>query len=262
MSDDFAIFDQLGLRESEKSEKNEKKEHEVVKEPQAEHEENEENEENEKSIGDGNRAWAPKKKNKSIKDDVKGLGYPDPIINIADSIFKTVTEDSIYRVDKRKAIIAKCIHEAYLLIGKPVSLQSIVDNMGVSNITAGAKIVETRIKKHDVDRERITYTSPEDSIKDIMSKWDTDEQNLQDIINLYRQIDDKSSLLNRSRARSVAAAVIYYYALATKRNNIKLSDFSARVELSESTINKLVKEISAILGTPHIIKYNKKNEVL
>lgn len=208
-----------------------------------------------RSIGDGNRCWAPKKKTRSIRDDLKGLGFPDPIITEADAIFKLVTEGNIYREGKRKSIIVACLMEAYKIQGDKVSLESIIAKLPVSNVTAGMKIVETKIKKYDVDRKRVTYTSPVDSIRDILNKWDSDESTISAVIKLYEMVDNKSSLLNRSRAKSVAAAVLYYYALATKRSNIKLREFSGLVELSESTITKLAKEISAILETPDVLAY-------
>jgi transcription initiation factor TFIIIB Brf1 subunit/transcription initiation factor TFIIB len=208
-----------------------------------------------RSMGDGNRCWAPKKKNKSIRDDLKGLGFPDPVINEADSIFKTVTEGGIFRVDKRKSIIVACLMEAYKILGERVSLENLLEKIPVDNISPGMKLVETKIKKYDIDRKRITHTSPIDSIRDILAGWDSSVETITQVIKLYELIEDKSSMLNRSRAKSVAAAVIYYYALATNRSNIKLKDFSKRVCLSESTIVKNAKEISAILQTPDVLAY-------
>jgi len=208
-----------------------------------------------RSMGDGNRCWAPKKKVKGIREDVKGLGFPDPVVNVAEDIFKTVTGGNIFRVDKRKAIIVACLLEAYKILNQEVSLDFLLKRIPVPNITVGTKIVETKIKRYDVDRSRSTYTSPEDSIKDIMTKWDSDPSVIEEVIQLFKKVEDRSSLLNRSRAKSVAAAVVYYYALATKRKSITLKDFASRVELSDSTIQKLAKEISAVLQTKEILAY-------
>lgn len=208
-----------------------------------------------RSIGDGNRCWAPKKKTKSIRDDVKGLGIPEKIINEADLIFNIVTEGDIFRVDKRRSIIIACLFEAYKILGEKVTLESLLEKIPSTNITIGMRLVETKIKKYDIERKRVTYTSPVDSIRDILSGWDSNPETIEEVIKIYDKIEDKSSMLNRSRARSVAAAVIYYYALLTGRNNIKLKEFSKRVELSESTIAKNAKEISAILQTPNVISY-------
>lgn len=208
-----------------------------------------------RSMGDGNRCWAPKKKNKSIRDDVKDLGIPDSVINEADSIFKTVTDGDIFRVDKRRSIIVACIFEAYKILGQNVTIASLLEKFPTNNVTIGRRIVETKIKGYDTERKRVTHTSPIDGIKDIMAGWDSDPETVESVIALYKQIEDKSSMLNRSRANSVAAAVVYYYALATGRKNIKLKEFSKRVKLSESTITKNAKEISAILQTPEILAY-------
>lgn len=208
-----------------------------------------------RSIGDGNRCWAPKKKNRSIRDDLKGMGFTDPIINEADSIFKTVTNGCIFREDKRKSIIVACLMESYKILGERVSLESLLEKIPINNVTAGMKIVETKIKRYDIDRKRVTHTSPIDSIRDILATWESDADTVENIVKLYEMVEDKSSMLNRSRAKSVAAAIIYYYAMATKRTNIKIKEFSKRVGLSESTIIKNAKEISAVLKTPEVMSY-------
>ena len=208
-----------------------------------------------RSMGDGNRCWATKKKTRGIRDDLKGLGYSDSIINAADSLFKIVTRGDIFRVDKRNSIIVSCVLEAHKMLGIRMSLETILKQIPVTNITVGMKAVETRIKSYDVDRTRVTYSSPIDSIRDILSKWESDEKTIDEVIELFEKIDDKSSLINRSRAKSVAAGVIYYYSLSTHRKNITLKDFSVTVGLSPATITKLSREISAIMKTPQIMAY-------
>lgn len=208
-----------------------------------------------RTMGDGNRCWAPTKKTKGIREDVKGLGFPDPVINKAEDIFKVVTEGNIFRVDKRKSIIVACLLEAYKILKIPITLETLLQRIPTENITVGTKLVETKIKKYDTERTRVTYSSPEDSIRDIMAHWDSDPETLNRVIELYRSVDNQSQLLNRSRPRSVAAGVIYYYVLSTKRDNITLSAFSEVAKLSESTIQKIAREISAILKTKHVLSY-------
>lgn len=204
---------------------------------------------------DGNRCWAPKKRVKSIRDDLKGLGIPDSIINEADAIFKIVTKGQIFRVDKRRSIIVACLMEAYKIMGTPVTLEYILGMIPISNVTIGMRLVETRIKIYDTERKRKTYTSPADSIRDILSWWDNKDQIEKDIIAMYESIENKSMILNRSRAKSVAAAVVYYYALKNKKTNVVLDEFSDRIGLSGSTIMRNAREISAIFKTPKILAY-------
>ena len=168
-----------------------------------------------------------------------------------------MTEGELYRVDKRKSIIASCLLEAHKILGIPISKEELLNKMSLekSNISSGMKIVEIKIKKYDKERVRDTYSSPVDSIKDILSKWESDPKTIEEIIKLYNYVDDKSMLLNRSRVKSVASGLIYYYALSTKRTNIKLKEFAKRVELSDSTILKVAREISAILKTPEILQF-------
>ena len=208
-----------------------------------------------RSACDGNRCWAPKKKGRGIRDDVQGLGFPEPVVSKAEEIFQNVTEGAIFRVDKRKSIIVACLMEAYKILKIPITLETLLQRLPTENVTVGTRIVETRIKKYDTNRTRVTYHSPEDSIRDILARWESDPRTVDEVIQLFRQVDDKSSLLNRSRVESVAAGIVYYYALATKRNNITLKDFSTQVQLSESTIQKIAREVSAVLGTREVLSY-------
>jgi len=209
-----------------------------------------------RSIGDGNRCWAPpSKKNRSIHTDLKGLGIPDPIVNEADAIYKIVTKGGIYRVDKRRSIIVACLYEAYKILNQNITLSSLIEKIPITNVTIGMKIVETKIKEYDKERKRVTYTSPVESIRDILTGWDSSPEIVESVITLYKKIEGKSSTLNRSRAKSEAAAVVYYYALATGRNNIQLADFAKRVGLSESTIIRYAREISNLLQTPAVLSY-------
>ena len=65
-------------------------------------------------------------------------------------------------------------------------------------------------------------------------------------------IKNKSSILNRSRHQSVASGIVRYYILITGKN-ISMQDFKSKVNLSELTINRIVKEIARILGNEELM---------
>ena len=66
------------------------------------------------------------------------------------------------------------------------------------------------------------------------------------IIELYKLIQNKSSILNRARPKSVASGLIYYYILE-RNKSINLKTFCKKIKLSELTVNKMLKEIQNIL---------------
>ena len=78
----------------------------------------------------------------------------------------------------------------------------------------------------------------------------TPEQKLE-VINLYNQIKNKSSRLNRSRPQSVGAGIVYYW-ICSKKKDITLKQFTKKVSLSELTVNKIAKEIADVIGTPEV----------
>ena len=93
---------------------------------------------------------------------------------------------------------------------------------------------------------RTSYITPENLVKEIMNKFNSTESQIQEVIELYAKIKNRSSILNRSRPQSVAAGLVRYYILL-KDKGITMSDFKEKVQLSELTINRIVKEIGKIL---------------
>jgi transcription initiation factor TFIIIB Brf1 subunit/transcription initiation factor TFIIB len=84
-------------------------------------------------------------------------------------------------------------------------------------------------------------------IKEIVEKFDGTEDQIKQISEIYEKIKDKSEKLNKSRPQSVASAIVYYWILKNKKN-ITCKEFAEKVDLSELTINKIIKEIENILN--------------
>ena len=101
--------------------------------------------------------------------------------------------------------------------------------------------------KAQVIRIKIKYITPEHLITDIMAKFDASQDQIDEGIDIYRKIQNKSSILNRSRPQSVAAGIVRYYILINSKD-ISMTDFRAKVKLSELTINRIVKEIEKLLS--------------
>ena len=107
-------------------------------------------------------------------------------------------------------------------------------NLNIDNI---------KFKKNIDVRNHVT---PLDVIHDVLYLFKASEQNKEEVTSLYDKIKNKSSKINRSRPRSVANAVIFYW-IKQKEKEISLSSFAKRVDMSALTINRLVKEIDKII---------------
>jgi len=199
-----------------------------------------------KHHNDPNRCHYRKIDEVSIFKDVDKLGFSEKIILYANSLYEEVTQKRIYRGNSRRGIIFACIFHAYKMNEMPQSCESLIQVFKIERKIAlkGLKYVNLNASKHSLFRHH--YISPEDLIMEIMDKfYATPDQKLE-VIDLYKTIDNKSSLLNRSRPKSIAAGVVRYYILKNGKD-VPISVFKSKVDLSELTINRIVKEIERII---------------
>ena len=72
------------------------------------------------------------------------------------------------------------------------------------------------------------------------------------VLALYRQLENRSSLLNRSRPQSVACGVVKYFILQ-KNPDFSNEYIRQKIKLSELTLSRIVKEISNIVAKNNIL---------
>ena len=108
----------------------------------------------------------------------------------------------------------------------------------------GLKIVNMNSDNQMIKKS--TYITPVNIIKEIMRQFDAQECDIESVIKLYEKVKDKSAILSRARPQSVAAGIIRYYIVKNDRG-ITMSSFKEKVQLSELTINRIVREITNIL---------------
>lgn len=212
---------------------------------------------------DTSRGYTSVTKYKNIYDEIKHMNFPANIVDSADALFKLVTQKMAEKLKKpsfnfkglmRKAVILACIYESFKkLAPTAISLPRLVEIFAPLNrkkAFVGIKIL--RLKNKLVQSRCIT---PLDFVRDVLDKFanDIDQSEIREI---YSQIENRSESLNRSWHYSVAAGLVYYYALL-KKKDICLKEYAQRIKLSEFTIQKNAKEISSILGTPEILPYEK-----
>lgn len=218
---------------------------------------------------DPSRCQMRKLEDRNIFKDVENMGFSDKIIELANEIYSDVTKldkehttdpdkYKICRGNSRKALVFACIFHSYKLSGQPQSCESLITAFNLDRRAGlkGLKHVNLNVpKKSPV---RTTYITPGNLVYEIMDKFSATQQQKDEVMNLYLQITNKSSSLNRSRPQSVASGIVYYWILTTKKP-ITLKEFTEKVKLSELTINKKTKEISKVLGTDISIYIKNKN---
>lgn len=199
---------------------------------------------------DPNRCHIRKMEDKSIFKDVENLGFSDKIVNMANDIYTQVTKGKIFRGNSRKAIIFGCIFHSVHLNGKSYTCDSLREIFKLDRkiILKGLKHVNLNAPKTSEIRTKPT-NSIETIIDEYISKFDIVEEDKKNVLELYNQLKNKSTMINRSRPQSVASSLIYFY-LCKKRgaNNVSIRDFIKKVKLSELTINKISKEIEKIIS--------------
>jgi transcription initiation factor TFIIIB Brf1 subunit/transcription initiation factor TFIIB len=205
-----------------------------------------------KRTSDPNRVQIRKTDERNIFKDVENMGFSETITNKANEIYIQVTKGQIYRGNSRKAIIFACIFHSYKISGNHQTPENLIKLFGLNrkNGLKGLKIVNVNAPKDS--QIHTTYITPEHLIKDIMSKFQATQTHINEVIELYSKIKNRSSKLNRSRPQSVAASLTYYW-ICKKKLNISLKEFAKKVDLSELTINKNAKEVETVLNTPNII---------
>ena len=200
---------------------------------------------------DPSRCHIRKTDEKNIFKDVENMKFNDKIIGMANSLYEKVTNGKIFRGNSRKAIVFACVFHAYKMAGTPQSCDTLVKIFNLEKKVGlrGLKHVNLNAPK-ELDL-KTSYIKPEDIIKEIMEKFDAGEEQCKEVIEIYKQVKNKSSIINRSRPQSIASGTVRYYILKNKKD-ISMSDFRSKTGLSELTINRIVKEISTLLKTPEI----------
>ena len=191
------------------------------------------------------RCFARKVADKSIFKDLKVLDIPTEIIHDANVLYMSVTKGKTCRAKNRQGLIFACVFYAYQQSNKPKSLSQLNEKFDLP-----AKVISKGVKHVGLElagtKMKYSYITAGDLIPDIMSRLNAGTEQVSEVKMLFSKIDGKSVILNRSKPQSVACGIIYYYIKHTNRP-ITLDAFAKKVELSELTIEKVVKEIDDIL---------------
>lgn len=188
------------------------------------------------SNADTRRCSFEKADTKHIFKDIKNCHLDADIIETANKLYNTVTDRKIYRGKHRKSIIYACIFQAYKQHNKAQTCEQLLLELKISRKMAneGLQIVNSTLPKDNTLRN--TYVTAEDIIRENIQRYSKSDNEIENIINFFQVIKNKP-FVNRSKPKSIAAAVIYYY----YKPSIK--EFSEDFGVSSLTIKSIVRKI-------------------
>jgi transcription initiation factor TFIIIB Brf1 subunit/transcription initiation factor TFIIB len=182
---------------------------------------------------------------KGISKDLEIYNLPLDVINLADKLYAGVTKEDIKRGNLRKGIIFACVFHAYHKLNKPQTPDTLqkVFNISRKNISKGL----TYFCLGNKERGKTEYITAEHFIPKILEKLNIKQECLSECLQLYKSIENKSSLLNRSNPQSVSKGVVYYY-LRKLDSKFDLKKYSEEIQLSEITITRICNTIDNLLA--------------
>ena len=200
-----------------------------------------------KHSNDPNRCNIRKVDEKSIRKDVDKYGISPKIINAANDIYEKVTNNKIYRGNTRKGIIFACIYHAYSMQQNPQSCAHLIKIFEINQKTAlkGLKFVNLNSPLDSTIHSKETIDTKH-LIQEILKEFNATEVQIMEALDLYKRLENRSSLLNRSRPQSVASGLVQYY-ISRKNPEFSMDYFRKKVKLSELTLTRITKEIETIL---------------
>ena len=204
---------------------------------------------------DPNRCQIRKIEDKGIYKDVESMNFESDIMEEANKLYNMITSETIRRGNFRKSVIFACIFNAYKYKGKPISSDELQEHFKLSkkDISTGLKFYNLKGKEiKEIKEKKTIHISPIIFIPRIMKKFNSNQEHINKVIDLYKMIQNKSSLINRSNPQSVISGLVFYYCRLIGKN-ITCSKFSSIVNLSDITISRISKNISDILGTRYKI---------
>ena len=191
------------------------------------------------------RYFMRKTKCKTIFKDIDMLGINKQVKCIANDIYNDTCDGKVHRGKFRKAIMFASIYYAYITLDNCQSCDTLLIELNIKRKDAlkGLKYVNERLPKKSDMRNR--YINTKDLIEEYLTYFHMKQETIDGIMSIYWNIKTTSDLMNRSRPHSVAAGIIWYW-ISNNDIPITIRDFTKKINLSELTIHKVIKEIKRI----------------
>ena len=196
---------------------------------------------------DPKRCHQRKDDTKGIHNDVKGFGFPEDIVMLANDIF-TKMDSTIKRGDKRKAIILACICGAYKWLNRMKDVETLMKIFDLKKKKAldGIRILSDNIPDQYKKLKTMTIT-PKVLISDIMKTFNAEDSHISATNDIFDYVYQRSKKLKRSRPKSVAAGIVFYYFSKIVNKTVTKEKFRSVVQTSDLTIDNMVKEVDRIM---------------
>ena len=185
---------------------------------------------------------------KGISKDLEIYNLPLEIIRLADKYYTNVTNGDIKRSNLRKGIMFACVFQAYKDLGQPQTPDHLQKVFGLTrkNISKGLTYFCLGSSDKSLEIESSISITAEHFIPKIFQKFNIKSEHIDNCLQLFKQVENKSSLLNRSNPQSVSKGIVFYY-LRKLNININITSYSEEVDLSITTINRICNTIDSIL---------------
>lgn len=193
---------------------------------------------------------------RSLYADLEPLGFPQEIIERANTYYKKIIENKIYRAGNRLSIVFACTYYAYTDMQESrdpneLARQFKLDKKGISN---GFKTFSHVFRK----RPDKKYMDAMDLVPKLLSELNIDKVRqktcFDDIKTIYDFVQSKSRTFNSSNPRSIAAGLVYYY-LKLNGVNITRVEFSRVVKLTDITFTRIATDTHKVLGNKDDLKF-------
>ena len=185
---------------------------------------------------------------KGISKDLEIYNLPLEIIRLADKYYTNVTNGDIKRSNLRKGIMFACVFQAYKALGQPQTPDYLQKVFGLTrkNISKGLTYFCLGSSDKSLEKESSISITAEHFIPKIFQKFNIKSEHIDNCLQLFKQVENKSSLLNRSNPQSVSKGIVFYY-LRKLNININITSYSEEVDLSITTINRICNTIDSML---------------
>jgi transcription initiation factor TFIIIB Brf1 subunit/transcription initiation factor TFIIB len=195
---------------------------------------------------------------KSIFQDVEGLGLSKDVVNAANEIFQSIMESKGIKGKGRKGIVCTCVYYA----ANQVEPNNMSYDEAIRIFKIDTKLALKGFKTvnscNNFIFTRFTAT-PETYIKLFLKKFDTEESEIESVLRMYSEFSDLT-LSNLPRPQSIAAAFIFYWLKERHDGIVKIEYLSLKANVSQLTIEKLEKEMRREIdlkkSTEKIAKHN------
>jgi len=158
-------------------------------------------------------------------------------------------EKNTVRGKRKKSIVAACLLNAYRDFGEVRTAGHIREffNLQQKSMSRG---LQEYYKTFPEDRT--ASTNPENLLRWQMTLSGINISHYRKILTITKYLQDTSINLKRSNPQSVSAAILYFYLCLHPKYKEQLgltkSKFATKVNLSDITITKLVKEVARVSG--------------